>query len=158
MNLFTRVMIGLFATGTKATGAASTNLPDSDPAQGLMGVAWQNGTSANQANQSYHTSATPASAAAVTYDFTTGLADKFGDAVVLAAVKALFIQNTGTTTLTITGTNGIVGSGFTLIAGESVLFAVGTTGHTTTNAKTIIVTNAAGSAGAYTILVVGVTS
>jgi hypothetical protein len=125
---------------------------------------YSNGTAALQANQVYGDNRT-FSGSTDTLDLLTGLADSYGTNVTLARVKAIFILNTGTSSITVgAGTDpwatlfNAAGT-VTLPAGAGFCaFTPDATGWTTT-ASTGMNLNVTGTSGqTYEVAVVGGTS
>ena len=167
MDLSTSIQAYVRATGSKDTGLGTGR----DEAEISENVELTDGTGATQADQSYHVNDSALAAAAVdTHDFNGGgLTDGFGDTIALARTKVLWVKNTSSTaaTITVAGTNGIVGSGFSLRKGQFALLVCGaiTAGDATGypvaagSSDTITVTNDSGSlAATYDMLVVGATA
>lgn len=163
MNLFTRINFGLWALGSKTvTISGGPNKVQTDPISVADQLAWLDGAGADKANQSYEAVGSLAASEVLSLDFTSGLTDAFGLAISLARMKALYVKNTGATTLVLGGTIGIIPTGMILRPGEQVLKAVGDeTAWAVANGSTdsLSITNTDGAtAGSYRLVVVGQTT
>lgn len=154
MSLRTTLTFGCMATLTSSTDIDTP----SDPYNHSWIFNWLDGTAINQANRSYHNESPLTPAEVETLNLTNGsLEDAFGSAFQPARIKALAIRNTGTVNITVGGTNGIVGSGFTLRPGEVVMKAApDATAYATSGANTLTLTNAsAETSAAYELVIIG---
>lgn len=91
-------IVGQFQANDRRTVGlnASANIPvNAQPS-----TTFTNGTGANQAQVLFQQSYT-LSGTTQTLDLFSGLTDSYGTAVVLTSVKALYIQNTGTSLITV---------------------------------------------------------
>jgi len=128
---------------------------------------WTSGTGSYSCNLVYRSSRTLASGASESLDIRGGITDVFGDTVSFGRVKALYIENLGSTTLTfgnpdaatgmsswfgaVSHTALIVGSGTLVLSSPYDGFAVAA------GSDTIKITNASGGTGRYYIWIVGTT-
>lgn len=156
MNLATRLVMAVSAVGSDSYGVSTPT----DRVDEAKVYSWPTGTDADEANQCYHAESTIAASATTTFDLTGGgLVNAFGEAIALTNVKAVYIENTGTVSITVGGTNGMVGSGFTLRPGEGVLKAApDATAYAVAagSTDTITLTNTSGATQAsYSIIVIG---
>lgn len=156
MNLATRLVMAISAVGSDSYGVSTPT----DRVDESKVYSWPTGTGADEANQCYHAESTIATSATTTFDFAGGgLVNAFGESVAPARVKAIYIENTGTVAITVGGTNGIVGSGFTLRPGEAVLKAApDATAYAVSGGSTdtVTLTNTSGATEAsYSIIVIG---
>lgn len=163
MNLFTRVNFGLLAIGSKTvTITGGPPKVQTDPISVAEQLQWSDGAGTDKANQSYEAVGSLAALEVLSLDLTSGLVDAFGLAVSLARVKALFVKNTGATTLVLGGTVAIVPTGMVLLPGEIVLKATGhTTAHAVANGSTDALTisnSSSDTAGSYRLIVIGQTT
>lgn len=159
MNLTTQIMFGLTCVGSKAGQLAVS--PSAETITDRLEIntlfQWLSGVGVNQANQAYTSAGTINAAAMLTTNLGAAMTDAFGDSFTFARVKAVYIENNGTTTLTVAG--GITGS-VTLRPGEVLLKAVAdVTAWATPNPTNLVITNTSGvTAGAYKLALVGATT
>lgn len=158
MSLSTRINFGLQARLSASVAGDTGAMPHSVDRQ----LVWSSGTGADEADVVFAKSGTLSASAALVLDFNPGSDDAFGTPATMARIKAIYVENTdATTSIAVTGTNAIPGSGFILRPGEAFLKAVGpadATGYVATagSADTITITNQSGSAAAnYRVVVVG---
>lgn len=142
------------ATDTYGSGTPQFSLGERPEAT------FSNGTGANQANELYsYSNAALTSGQVITLDLDAGtLLNAFGDTITFARIKGLLIHNTGTTNLTVSGTNGAAKAGVILPGGFLLVVASDATAYPVAAASTdtIIVTNAAATGGGVKIQVLGV--
>jgi hypothetical protein len=128
---------------------------------------WTSGTGSYSCNLVYRSSRTLASGAAESLDIRGGITDVFGDTVSFGRVKALYIENLGSTTLTfgapdaasgwsawcgdVADTLLIPASGAHLISSPYDGFAV------SAGSDTIKISNGSGGTGRYYIWMLGTT-
>jgi hypothetical protein len=97
MSVNATVSFGFVANDVRTVGLNSnTNIPCNVQSS----VTFTNGAGANGAQVLFQGSYT-LSGTTQTFDFFSGLTDSYGTAVVLTGVKALFVQNTGTSLITL---------------------------------------------------------
>lgn len=118
-----------------------------------------------QADIAWHDERTLASGASETLDLYGSLTDAFGATVNMLGVRALFVQNTGTTTITIAGDPSapaslffqVATSGITLPASATMMINAPITGMAVTSetADLLKVTNSIGGTGTYKIMILG---
>lgn len=118
-----------------------------------------------QADIVWHDERSLASGASETLDLYGTLTDAFGATVNLLGVRALFVQNTGTTTITIAGDAAapaslffqVATSGITLPASATMMINVPISGMAVTSgtADLLKVTNSSGGTGTYKIMILG---
>jgi hypothetical protein len=157
MSLRTAIVAAIAATHTKDTGLAIAR----DPLDLHNPLYWESGTGANQADQVYDVAGTLSASSALAPDLQGGfLVDAFGDAIAMARVKVLYVENRGTSgNLTVTGTCTAAGSGSTLVRPGGFLLHVApdATAYVATagSADTITVTNSTGAGIAYRLIIIG---
>lgn len=118
-----------------------------------------------QADIAWHDERSLASGASETLDLYGTLTDAFGATVNMLGVRALFVQNTGTTTITIAGDPSapaslffqVATSGITLPASATMMINVPITGMAVTSgtADLLKITNSSGGTGTYKIMILG---
>lgn len=146
----------------KALGVNDLDLSDAeDPLVIAKSLVWSSGAGANAANQSWRDSGSVPASSSATVNLTTGQTDAFGATVNMARVKLLYIRNTGTVELELSGTNGIAGTGATPIRPGGILLNIApdATGFATSGATSLTISNESlTTAGTFDIVVLGATS
>jgi hypothetical protein len=159
LNLVTRTMVSLIGTGSKSVGLSggpNGSRLVTDPLNVNHYIELASGTGAGKADQSYHVQGTiGASATTINTASGGGLTNAFGESVAMLYHRGLWIQNTGSVTITVGGTAGIVGSGFPIRPGGFVLLGTGTAEATGHAIGTITL---AGNGATYDIAVIGATA
>lgn len=122
------------------------------------------GAGADQANVAYEGMRSIAASTTVSMDFASGggLVDSWGTALAMARIKAVYVENLGTSSqasLVLAGSNGLVTSGGqTLLPGQALMNATGSQAGwpTAAGAGVISIQNADGAlTGAYRIVAIG---
>lgn len=152
-----RATLSLFVTahGAAAVDPATLKTFGADVVDTLMGpVGSETGADANRASKAYALVQAMTALQVLALDLTS-LTDLEGAALSFAAVKAIWIKNTGATSIDLVSTNGIVGS-CTLKAGQSVCVSTPASGFTVTNGASdgLTFTNGNG-AGSFRLVIVG---
>lgn len=158
-NLIVKLAATLSSSADLATGKSELDYQKSMPLA--------NGTGADQANQVWHDTRTLADGANETLDLNASLTNQFGESVTFTKLKLILIKNKGTTTLSVgaAATNqfvAFVGSATDVVkvpgGGMLVLTAPDATGFAVAAGSTdnLKITNAAGAACDYDIVLIGV--
>lgn len=156
----------LVKLAAKLSGAVDlSNVHQDIDYQKLLALA--NGTGANQANQIFSDTRTLASAANETLDLSGSLTNAFGESVTFTKLKAMIVQNKGTTDLTIGNAASnqfasfLGGATQTLVVpagGVLVLTAPGANGFAVTagTGDQLKFTNGSGASLDYDLVLIGV--
>lgn len=157
MTLTTQITLQLLARGVN-----DLDLSDAyDDLTVNQKLNWASGAGANAANQSWRDSASVAASTSATVNVTSGQTDAFGATVNMARIKLLYIRNTGTVDLELSGANEICGTGATPIKPGGIVLHVApnAAGYPTSGAATVVISNESiTTAGTFDIVIIGATT